>query len=81
MCLHMFFGLLVHSARRRRRYCGGLGEARSRLERCLGGQDNKQIGARLLKYIQERPGGQREGVHVILYRQMIEVCPGAGPAQ
>ena len=51
------------------------------LERCLGGQDNKQIGANLLKYIQERPGEQREGVHVIFYRQMIEVCPGAGPAQ
>jgi hypothetical protein len=53
----------------------------SALERCLGGQDNKQIGANLLKYIQERPGEQREGVHVIFYRQMIEVCPGAGPAQ
>jgi len=51
------------------------------LERCLGGQANKQIGANLLKYIQERPGGQREGAHVIFYRQMIEVCPGAGPAQ
>ena len=25
--------------------------------------------------------GQREGAHVIFYRQMIEVCPGAGPAQ
>jgi hypothetical protein len=53
----------------------------SALERCLGGQDNKQIGANLLKYIQERPGEQREGAHVIFYRQMIEVCPGAGPAQ
>src|SRR5262252_9483658 len=51
----------------------------SALERCLGGQDSKQIGANLLKYIQERPGEQREGVHVIFYRQMIEVCPGAGP--
>jgi len=53
----------------------------SALERCLGGQDNKQIGANLLNYIQERPGEQREGAHVIFYRQMIEVCPGAGPAQ
>src|SRR5262249_31789685 len=33
----------------------------SALERCLGGQDNKQIGANLLKYIQERPGEQHEG--------------------
>jgi hypothetical protein len=28
------------------------------LERCLGGQDNKQIGATLLKYIQDRPRGR-----------------------
>ena len=42
----------------------------SALERCLGGQDNKQI-ANLLKSIQERPGEQREGAHVIFYRQMI----------
>jgi len=53
----------------------------SALERCLGGQGNKQIGADLMRYIQERPEEQREGVHVIFYRQMIEVCPGAGPAQ
>jgi hypothetical protein len=53
----------------------------SALERCLGGQDNKQISASLLKYIQDRPAEQREGAHVIFYRQMLEVCPGAGPAQ